>query len=77
MDTLICAGGSGSRVLEAVIHLCADGLGPQKLRILVIDPDATNGCLNRTGKLVDTYQKVHQIFGKDQEVGQYFATNSI
>jgi hypothetical protein len=76
MDTLICAGGSGSRVLEAVVHLCAAGLGPPKLRAFVIDPDATNGSLEKTRLLVEHYRALHDIFGRGQpaEAGDFFAT---
>ena len=60
MDTLICAGGSGARVLEAVLHLCAAGLGPPKLRIFVIDPDGTNGNGQGTADLVNRYQALYR-----------------
>ena len=42
MNYLICAGGSGVRVLESMIHLCAMGLGPDELRVLAVDPDNAN-----------------------------------
>lgn len=70
MDTLICAGGSGGRVLESVLHLCAAGLGPPKLRTFVIDSDGTNGSLDRTRKLVDSYIACQEVFGK----GPFFRT---
>jgi hypothetical protein len=62
MNTLICAGGTGVRVLEAVLHLCAAGLGPDKLRLLVIDPDRSNGNGDRTSTLVDRYREGHRRF---------------
>jgi hypothetical protein len=65
MNTLICAGGSGTRVMEAALQLCAAGLGPEKLRILVIDPDTGNGNLARTNSLVTAYSACHGDFGKD------------
>jgi hypothetical protein len=66
MLTLICAGGSGARILEALIHLCAAGLGPTKLRTFVIDPDAANGNLDVTKKLVERYVRCRTIFANDQ-----------
>jgi hypothetical protein len=57
MTTLICAGGSGTRVLEAVLHLCAAGLGPDKLRLLVIDPDAANGNGTRAKATLNKYSE--------------------
>lgn len=62
MNTLICAGGSGTRVLESLIHLCAAGLGPRSLRVLVIDPDSANGNGNRVTSLVERYREAHRRF---------------
>jgi hypothetical protein len=38
-----------------MVHLCAAGLGPDKLFVLMIDPDAANGNLKRTNDLIDLY----------------------
>jgi hypothetical protein len=65
MTTLICAGGSGTRVLEAVLHMCAAGLGPSDLRTFVIDPDGSNGNVDKTRKLVNRYQECHEAFKTD------------
>jgi hypothetical protein len=62
MNTLICAGGSGVRVLEALLHLCAAGLGPASLRLLVIDPDGANGNGARVTGLVESYLEGHRRF---------------
>jgi hypothetical protein len=62
MNTLICAGGSGVRVLEALLHLCAAGLGPASLRLLVIDPDGANGNGARVTDLVESYLEGHRRF---------------
>jgi hypothetical protein len=67
MVTLICAGGSGARVLEAVLHLCAAGLGPDHLRAFVIDPDGTNGNLERTTRLVELYAECQGIFAEPNQ----------
>jgi hypothetical protein len=64
MNTLICAGGTGIRVLEAVLQLCAAGLGPDNLRVLVIDPDRANGNGDRTSTLVDRYREGTRLFGR-------------
>ncbi len=63
MNTLICAGGTGARVLESVIQLCAAGLGPPALRLLVIDPDSANGNSARAQELVGLYLEGHRLFG--------------
>lgn len=75
MNTLICAGGTGIRVLAAVLHLCAAGLGPKRLRLLVIDPDRSNGNGDRTSTLVDRYRELHRRFGGGDGRGAgYFRT---
>jgi hypothetical protein len=63
MNTIICAGGSGFKVLESVIHLCAAGLGPPDLRILAIDPDASNGNATRTKGVLKAYRECRRHFG--------------
>ncbi len=57
MNTLLCAGGSGLRVLESVLHLCAAGLGPETLRVLAIDPDGANGNGSGVVQLVTKYRE--------------------
>ena len=62
----ISIGGSGSRVLESLTHLCAMGLLPNNekqgtLHIMTIDPDTGNGNLNRTKNLLkclETFQRL-------------------
>ncbi len=62
MNTLICAGGSGLRTLEAMLHLCAAGLGPPKLRLLAIDPDGANGNRTRAIGLLEKYRAAQRRF---------------
>lgn len=74
---LIGIGGSGSRVIESVIHLCAAGYGPEELNIFIIDPDEGNGNLDRTRRLLKKYQNCYSaidrsVFEKSQGL---FATN--
>ncbi len=59
----IGVGGTGARVAEALVHLCAAGLGPDELFLMLIDPDAGNGNLSRTTELVASYQRIHQQIG--------------
>ncbi len=54
---LIGIGGTGSRVIEAAIFLCAAGYGPDELSIFMVDPDAGNGNLSRTKNLIANYEK--------------------
>ena len=59
----IGVGGTGARVAEALIHLCAAGLGPDELFLMLIDPDAGNGNLARTCELISKYQEIQQQIG--------------
>jgi hypothetical protein len=54
----IGVGGTGARVAEALVHLCAAGLGPDELFLMLVDPDAGNGNLARTSELISRYQDV-------------------
>jgi hypothetical protein len=67
-STIICAGGSGARILESVVHLCAAGLGPQFLRILAIDPDGANGNNSRVKELIERYNQCREILGHNERV---------
>ncbi len=54
----ISVGGSGTRVLESLAHLCAAGLLPNKEReenlyVMSIDPDTGNGNLTRTQRVLN------------------------
>ena len=51
-------GGTGAKCLEALIHLCSAGLLPGDLTIIFIDPDKSNGCLERAAQTVKLYQNI-------------------
>ena len=61
-NVLIGIGGTGSRVIESVVHLCAAGYGPDKLHIFIIDPDSGNGNLTRTKTLIKQYSELRKNF---------------
>lgn len=52
----IAVGGTGARCAEAMLHLCAAGLGPEDLWMGFVDPDASNGNLERAKDLLKLYQ---------------------
>ena len=66
---VIGIGGTGAKCIEAIIQLASVGLFPtEKLRILFIDADETNGNLQKTQNTLSNYQKCHNLFrGKHQE----------
>lgn len=48
-------GGSGAKSLEAFVHLCAAGLGPDKVWVGLVDQDAANGHVAQARQLVEAY----------------------
>ena len=71
---LIGIGGTGARVIEAAINLCAAGYGPDELSIFIVDPDAGNGNLTRTKTLITNYIKCRNSLQKS-ETTNIFKTN--
>ena len=61
-NILIGIGGTGARVIEAMIHLSAAGFGPDELSIFLIDPDEGNGNLTRTKTLITLYNQCRKNF---------------
>lgn len=53
-------GGSGSKVLEPFIHLCAAGLGPEHVWVGLIDQDAGNGHVTHVQQLVELYERARE-----------------
>lgn len=52
---VIAAGGSGAKAVESLVHLCAAGLGPDKLDVLLLDVDQNNGNSKRCQALLANY----------------------
>ncbi len=63
---IISIGGTGSRCVEAIIHLAATGLfSEEPIRVLFIDPDKSNGNLERTKESLKVYEKCYIRVAKD------------
>lgn len=60
---IIGIGGTGARAIEAVVHCCAAGFGPNELSLFIVDPDEGNGNLSRTKTLVSEYQRCRESLG--------------
>lgn len=85
---LITGGGTGAKVAEAFVHLCAAGLGPDEAHVLLIDADTDNGNLSRAADAARAYSEMARWpwqveatvggsfgFGKKEHVGaRPFAT---
>ncbi|NUQ41495.1 MAG: hypothetical protein HUU32_08895 [Calditrichaceae bacterium] len=75
-NVLVGIGGTGARVVEAMVHLCAAGYGPENLSIFLIDPDESNGNLTRTKTLITLYNLCRQSFNPSKAAEkQLFKTN--
>ena len=57
---VITGGGTGAKVAESLIHLCAAGLAPRKVHVLMIDTDATNGNVQRAGSTEQAYTNLQK-----------------
>jgi len=57
---LIAIGGTGSRCMEAVVHLAAAGLFQSPMRVLIIDPDQNNGNSVKAKTLTSNYHALHR-----------------
>ena len=57
---LITGGGTGAKVAEALVHLCAAGVAPRRVHVLLVDADTTNGNLQRALHSARAYQAVQR-----------------
>lgn len=56
---VITGGGTGAKVAEALTHVCAAGVAPDDVHILMIDSDAENGNVLRAVSAIQSYGKLH------------------
>jgi hypothetical protein len=68
-------GGTGARAAEALVHLCGAGYGPDDLSIFLVDPDESNGNLNRTKATITNYQDARGGFNERREDVQLLETD--
>src|SRR5689334_236385 len=54
----IAMGGSGARCAEALAYLCAAGLGPNDLTVLIADADTQNFNVVRAVEVLGIYAKL-------------------
>jgi len=57
---VISGGGTGAKVVEALVHLCAAGLGPRRLHVLLVDSDTSNGNLTRAAATAKSYRAMRR-----------------
>lgn len=63
--TFFALGGSGVRALEPLLHLCALGLGPRQLKVVIIDPDQSNAAISRTRAIMERYVRIRRQLESD------------
>jgi hypothetical protein len=65
-------GGTGAKLLEAVVHLCAAGLPTEQLLLRLVDQDKGNGNMGRVRELIGSYQKIQDWLRRDlaEDLGQ-------
>lgn len=60
---LVCVGGTGTRVLRAVIHNCAAGIIQEKeINVIVIDADQKSAAWDYAKKDYEKYQHMYKLF---------------
>lgn len=67
-------GGGGVRTLEALLHLCALGLGPARLRVLVVDPDQANPSVGRAVAALEQYRETRDALAGAAGADGFFRT---
>lgn len=61
---IICVGGSGARVLRAVIHMSACGLlAVEELEVIIIDPDKDTMTTSLAVQELKDYQELRRLYG--------------
>lgn len=67
LNIILGIGGTGAKVVEAVLHACAAGLGPENLHVAFIDQDRSNGNVSRS---LETLTRVAEARGHWRRQGQ-------
>jgi len=73
---IIGIGGTGAKCIEAVTKLAAVGLFPEQpsIKVLFIDPDETNGNLDRARSSLKIYQKCYELMFGDKKQSPWMQT---
>lgn len=74
---VVGVGGTGAKFVEAIVQLAAIGLlGNQKLRVIFVDADETNGNLQRAQRTVNIYRGCYEVI-QEREKNNPWMTTSI
>jgi len=74
---VITGGGTGAKVAEALTHVCAAGIAPGDVHVLMIDSDAENGNVLRAVSAIQSYSKLQSYpWGvENRNDGSWFGSN--
>lgn len=75
--TYLALGGSGIRSIEPLLYLCAFGLGPRQLRLVLIDPDQSNAAVKRSRELIELYRETRAPLAEQGAADVYFRTEVV
>ena len=71
VNLILGLGGTGARLVESFVHLCAAGLGPPQASVAFIDQDQSNGNTLRArtalGKYVAAHRELRELAGADPD----------
>ncbi len=72
---VIAVGGTGVRCIESLIHLCAAGMGPERMMVFIVDADSAHGNVTHLRTLVTDYQKIRDSLQIDKP--EFFHTEIV
>lgn len=75
--TFLALGGSGIRSIEPLLYLCAFGLGPRQLRLVLIDPDQSNAAVKRSREVIELYRETRRALADQGAADVYFRTEVV
>ena len=60
VNLILGLGGTGAKVVESFVHLCAAGLGPPRVSVAFVDQDQSNGNTLRARQSLARYAAAHE-----------------
>ena len=64
VNLILGLGGTGAKIVESFVHLCATGLGPRRAAVAFVDQDQSNGNTLRARETLASYAAAHEALRK-------------
>jgi hypothetical protein len=77
LNIIIGVGGTGAKIVEAVLHLASCGLGPDDIKVGLVDQDHANGNVTRAVRLLKTIQEARGFWRSAGGQHRISATNVV